>query len=120
MFVALIIVNILLAIPFALIGGIKLFGSPTKIDQMFKASGKEAVRLRLIGLVEIVGVLGLFLPILSGVLPWLTPLAAVGLLVIMILAIRVHRAREEAITINLVLGALAVASAVLGTLVVLA
>ena len=32
-----------------------------------------------IGVLELLGALGLILPALTGILPWLTPLAAVGL-----------------------------------------
>ena len=37
--------------------------------------------------VEILGALGVVLPMLTGVLPWLTPLAAIGLTLIQISAI---------------------------------
>lgn len=119
MFAALLIVNILLSLPFLLIGGMKLLSPAERMRQNFKVEGADAVKMRLIGLVEIVGVAGLLLPLLLDVLPILTPLAAVGLLVIMVLAVRVHRAREESYSINILLGLLASASAVLGFVVVL-
>ena len=40
-----------------------------------------------IGVVEILGALGVVLTMLTGVLPWLTPLAAIGLTLIQISAI---------------------------------
>ena len=46
--------------------------------------------------VAVRGGLGLLLPALTGILPWLTPLAAVGLAIIMILASIFHATRGEA------------------------
>lgn len=62
-----------------------------------------------IGVSELLGGLGLILPLLTGILPWLTPLAAAGLALIMILALAFHAKRGEssAIIFNLVLGILA-------------
>ena len=43
------------------------------------------VRLvRAIGVLEILGALGLTLPALTGILPWLTPLAAAGFIALMV------------------------------------
>lgn len=39
---------------------------------------------------EVLGVLGLIVPYVTGVLPILTPLAAIGLAMIMVLAARIH------------------------------
>jgi hypothetical protein len=63
----------------------------------------------LIGICEILGGVGIILPALTGVLPWLTPVAATGLAVIMLLAAGFHLARHEysAIVANLVLFILA-------------
>jgi len=65
--------------------------------------------LRLIGVSEILGGIGLILPAVTGILPHLTAWAAVGLSAIMILAVLFHLRRREypAIAINLVLLALA-------------
>jgi len=70
-----------------------------------------------IAAVEVAGALGLILPAATGILPFLAPLAGLGLAVIMALAIRMHRRRKESIVANVVLGALAIASAVLGVIV---
>jgi uncharacterized membrane protein YphA (DoxX/SURF4 family) len=51
--------------------------------------------VRFIGVVEILGALGLVLPALTGIAPILTPLAATGIGVIMILAAGVHVRRKE-------------------------
>lgn len=66
-------------------------------------------QLRAIGVLEILGAIGLILPALAGILPWLTPLAAVGLVLTMIGAMVVHVRRNEYsnLVVNLVLLALA-------------
>jgi uncharacterized membrane protein YphA (DoxX/SURF4 family) len=70
--------------------------------------------VRFVGIVEILGGLGLILPWATGIAPILTPIAAVGLALIMLLAIVDHaRAREfPMIAVNVVLGALAVIVAI--------
>jgi len=49
---------------------------------------------RFIGLAELLGAAGLTLPTLTGIMPWLRPLAAAGLLVIMIGAAVLHLRRS--------------------------
>ena len=62
-----------------------------------------------VGMSELLGGLGLLLPALTGILPWLTPLAAAGLALIMLLAMGFHAWRREmpAIWFNSVLLVLA-------------
>jgi uncharacterized membrane protein YphA (DoxX/SURF4 family) len=62
-----------------------------------------------IGVSEMLGGVGVVLPLLTGILPWLTPLAAAGLMLIMLLAMIFDARRGEgsAILFNLVLFALA-------------
>jgi len=62
-----------------------------------------------IGLCEFLGGVGLILPAMTGVKPKLTPLAALGLTVVMILAALFHIARGEYafVLVNLVLGGVA-------------
>lgn len=52
-------------------------------------------QLHLIGVAEILGAFGLILPGLIGIVPWLTPLAAVGLVLTMVGAMWTHYRREE-------------------------
>ena len=55
------------------------------------------VRLaRFIGFAELAGAVGVVLPAATRVMPWLTPLAAAGLAVIMALAVPFHVMRGEA------------------------
>jgi putative oxidoreductase len=51
---------------------------------------------RFIGLAELAGAVGLILPAMTRIQPWLTPLAAVGLAIIMALAVPFHIVRGEA------------------------
>ena len=63
---------------------------------------------RFIGLAEILGAAGLILPAATRIMPRLTPLAALGLSVIQVLAILLHASRGEfmVLPMNLVLLAL--------------
>jgi uncharacterized membrane protein YphA (DoxX/SURF4 family) len=62
-----------------------------------------------IAVCEVLGGLGLILPALTGILPWLTPLAAALLAVVMVLAAFYHLQRKEYqnIVFNLVLALVA-------------
>lgn len=51
--------------------------------------------VRLIGTVEILGVLGLVLPPLTGIVPFLAVLAATGFFVLQVLATALHVSRGE-------------------------
>jgi uncharacterized membrane protein YphA (DoxX/SURF4 family) len=66
--------------------------------------------VRFIGIAEVAGALGMVLPALTRILPVLTPLSALGFVVIQVLAIGLHASRgETAMTLpaNLILLALA-------------
>lgn len=51
--------------------------------------------VRFIGVMELVGAIGLILPAALDILPILTPLAATGLAITMLLAMNAHRRRRE-------------------------
>jgi uncharacterized membrane protein len=72
-----------------------------------------APMVKTIGILEILGAIGLIVPALTGVLTWLTPLAALLLGVVMVLAAAFHVSRREAPNafFNAVLGLLAFAVA---------
>jgi hypothetical protein len=65
--------------------------------------------VRFIGASEIAGSLGLVLPAATRIRPALTSLAALGLVVVMVLAMAFHlsRGEVEALPINLILGGMA-------------
>jgi uncharacterized membrane protein YphA (DoxX/SURF4 family) len=60
---------------------------------------------RFIGVAEVLAGVGLVLPALTSILPWLTPLAAAGLALVMLGAVIFHAQRREYpnIAFNLVL-----------------
>jgi len=51
--------------------------------------------IRFIGISEILGVIGILIPSFTGILPVLTPVAAVCFAVIMVFAARIHYRRNE-------------------------
>ena len=65
--------------------------------------------VRFIGLAEVLGGIGLVLPAATRIRPSLTPLAAAGLVIVMVLAAGFHVSRGElaAVPVNAVLGGLA-------------
>jgi len=79
--VALWVVQVLLALLFLFAGGMKLV---LPIEEMTRDVALPGWFLRFIGVAEVLGGLGLVLPGLTGIRPELTPLAAAGLVIIMI------------------------------------
>ena len=111
--IALWVAQVLLAGMYGMAGGMKTFqpDGVRKNLQMTWAHDKQDGYIRFVGVSELLGALGLILPILTGILPWLTPLAAVGLSIIQLLAIfMVHLPKKEyqVIPVNIVLLALSV------------
>jgi uncharacterized membrane protein YphA (DoxX/SURF4 family) len=108
--IALWIVQILLALAFALAGIMKVTQPIDRLETRMgwvKDVGPRGVRL--IGSLEILGAIGLILPAVTGILPWLTPVAATGLALTMVGAMITHGRRGEysGIAANLVLLVLA-------------
>ena len=79
--IALWIVQALLALLFLFAGGMKFVMS---IEEMTKQMPMPGWFLRFIGVCEVLGALGLIFPWLLRIRPGLTPLAAAGLVIIMI------------------------------------
>lgn len=107
---ALWILQVLLAVAFFGAGLMKLTQPKAKIaERMAWANDFSDTQVKLIGLVELLGAVGLILPAITRILPILTPLAAVGLVLTMIGAALVHVRRGEIpmIVPNLVLLVLA-------------
>jgi uncharacterized membrane protein YphA (DoxX/SURF4 family) len=84
--VALWILQVLLAGLFLFAGGVKLI---TPIEEMLKQMplALPGWFLRLTGVIEVLGAIGLIVPWLTGIRPGLTPLAAAGLVIVMIGAV---------------------------------
>lgn len=103
------IVQVLLALAFLAAGAMKLTQPKSRlVDNLKWAEDFSEGNIKLIGLAEVLGALGLVLPMWTGILPWLTPLAAAGLAVLMIGASATHFRRKETIVPSAVLGVLAV------------
>lgn len=96
--------NTLLWISQGLVAAIFLMAGMTKLTQP-REKIKEKVgdwvdvvsdsNLKLIGLLEMFGAIGLVLPMLLNILPVLTPIAAVGLSITMVSAMSLHIKRKE-------------------------
>ena len=78
---ALWIVQALLALLFLFVGGMKLV---LPIEELTAEMSLPGLFVRFIGVAEVLGALGLVLPGLLRIRPGLTPLAAAGLVIIMI------------------------------------
>jgi uncharacterized membrane protein YphA (DoxX/SURF4 family) len=90
------IVAILLAIAFGMAGATKLATPKEKLaPKMSWVNDYSANGVKGVGLAELLGAIGLILPQATGILTWLTPLAAVGLAIIMVLAIAYHARKKE-------------------------
>ena len=108
---ALWIVAIVLAAVFAGSGLMKQFVPKDKLVTSGQGWAQDfsPSTIRLIGLAEILGAIGLVLPAAVHIAPILVPLAAIGLALVMVGAAIVHARRNEPmnIAVNLVLIALA-------------
>lgn len=105
------VAQVLLALMFGAAGVMKLMTPIADLGAMMNwvTVSPEAL-VRFIGFVELAGALGMILPALTRIMPFLTPLAAAGFAVIQVLAIGTHASLGEtasSLPINLVLLALA-------------
>ena len=108
--IALWIAQGLLAVMYLMAGTTKAFQIARAKEQFPWAKNRSDGFVRFIGISELLGALGLILPMVTGILAWLTPVAAVGLVVIQLLAIFTeHLPKREynVIPVNLVLLGLA-------------
>jgi hypothetical protein len=118
MLIALWITNGVLALIFAMAGISKLARPREALvsSGMKWAGDMPDGRVKRIGALELLGAFGLILPLLTGIAPVLTPIASIGLAVVMIAAVAVHVRRKENFSASAVLGVLAIASAAFGFL----
>jgi putative oxidoreductase len=103
------VAQILLFLMFAVAGWMKLATPTPELTVILKPMGIPVSLARFIGAAELSGALGVILPAATRVLPWLTPVAASGLFIIMVLATGVnglHHDLPSSIT-TIVLGAIA-------------
>ena len=102
--------QILLAAMFGFAGFTKLTAPMADLAGMMPWTAVVGETLtRFIGTSELLGAIGLLLPSLFRIQPKLSPLAAVGLTVVMVLASLFHISRGEyaVVPVNLVLGSIA-------------
>ena len=108
---ALWIIAIVLAVAFAASGLMKQVVPKDKLVTAGQGWAEDfsPTTIRLIGLAEILGAIGLVLPAALHIAPVLVPLAAVGLALVMVGAAAVHARRKEMpMVVNAVLLVLAV------------
>lgn len=87
----------LLAAMYLMTGGMKTGMPPeamVKMGMAWVASAPVGL-LRLIGVLELLGGLGIVLPAATRILPWLTPAAGVGLSLVQVGALVLHCVRGE-------------------------
>ena len=114
----------LLSIVYLASGGMKIIRS----KEALVASGQNWAKNvspglpKLVGLVEVLAVVGMIVPPLVHIAPVLAPLAAIGLALVQVVAIIVHvrLGETKALPVNFILLLLAAATAVLGFLTVAA
>ena len=88
------ILQILLALLFSTQGS-ALIVKPARVRDQLHHLPYSSRFLSFIGVCEVLGGLGLILPLGTGILPWLTPLAAAGLAIIMAGAVWTHVSANE-------------------------
>ncbi len=93
--IALWVIQVLLAAMFLFAGVLKTFQYERARASLPWVKDVPRELVTFIGISELLAGLGLLLPALTGILPWLTPLAAAGLALIMLLASGFHASRRE-------------------------
>lgn len=94
--VSLWIVQILLAAVYGFAGVVKLVTPIAELTARFGWVGMFGEEFaRVLGACELTGALGLLLPIATGILPRLTPLAALCLVLVQVCAIAYHISQNE-------------------------
>src|SRR5438445_7613078 len=86
-------VQVFLALFFLAAGAPKLIGRG--LERWTGFSDLPRPMVVFIGFTEVLGAAGLVLPMATGVVPWVTPLAAVGLAIIVLMATGFHLRADE-------------------------
>ncbi|MBA6434815.1 DoxX family protein [Streptomyces sp. GMR22] len=99
----------LLALFYLYGGGVKVIRSRDELRPMMAwVETTPMAAVRAIGVIEVLGAIGLILPPLTGIAPWLALAAAIGFVILQIGATRVHLRRGDrqvALNITLLLAA---------------
>ena len=116
MIIALWITAILLTVLYLLAGSMKAITSKEKLQpNMAYVEDFSAVQVKSIGGLELLGALGVILPLATGIAPIVTGIAAIGLVLVQVGAITVHirRKEQQSLPINVALLLLAASVAAL-------
>ena len=109
MAIALWVLQILVALVFALAGAAKIAVPREQLAvKMHWAGSWPRWRIKLLGAAELAGAAGLVLPVALGIVPVLTPIAAVCLALLLVGAIRTHQRLGENFVAAAVIAALCV------------
>jgi|TARA_B110000090_G_scaffold136554_1_gene150217 uncharacterized membrane protein YphA (DoxX/SURF4 family) len=98
--------QILAALAFIMAGIMKIstpYGDLVLAENMGWAEDFSATQIKIIGVLEFLGAIGMILPFVIKKFIFLVPLAALGLVLVMVGAIFTHLSREEPIIVNIVL-----------------
>lgn len=96
--IALWIVAGILALVFLMAGMMKIrtpYETLIADEKMGWTNDYDARTIRLIGVLEVLAAIGLIVPALTGIIPMLVPLAAIGLVLMMVGAMATHLRREN-------------------------
>lgn len=107
--IALWIAAVLVALLFVMAGTNKVIKNREDLATMLPWTAQYPLGFtRFIGIAELLGAIGLIAPQATGIAPILTPIAAIGLAIIMALAVVFHikRGESKAIGMNLIILAL--------------
>jgi DoxX-like family len=103
MVIALWISRVVVALVFFVIGGIKAIRNTKPGKKPGEADAVIPLPMRLLGGAEVLGALGLILPVATGIAPVLTIAAAVCLGIVMVGATIIHLTRKESPGLTLTL-----------------
>lgn len=93
---ALLIVQIIVLAMFLMAAAMKSFTPKAEFEKKMPwAKELSQEKLRMIGAFEVLGALGVTLPIWLDVLPWVTPVAGILLIVLVLNATMLHMRRKE-------------------------
>ena len=94
-----------LALVFMISGGFKVFFYEKSRERLPVAQAAPRWVVATIGTLELLGAIGLILPAATGILPWLTPAAAIGLAMTMVgaMAYNVKNGEASHTPVNIVL-----------------
>jgi hypothetical protein len=81
------IAQVILLFMYGYAGATKDFNTAKARESMNWMKGRTDNFVHFVGTAELLGAAGMVLPMLTGILPWLTPLAGIGLSLIQLLAI---------------------------------